>query len=192
MTNNIQGNSHHSISWFFNRHSTSQKGMAWYISSDEREEQTTKNTLPSKTLLQIWRRNQKLSRQTKVKIIQHHQTNFITNVKGTSLGRKHKRRKRPTENKHKTTKKMVTRSSVQSLSRVWLFVTPWITAHQASLSITNSWSSLKLMSIESVMPSSHLILCCPLLLLPPIPPSISLFQWVNSSNQVAKVLEFQL
>ena len=62
-------------------------------------------------------------------------------------------------------------SSVQLLSRVRLFVTPWITARQASLSI-NSWSLPKLMSIESVMPSSHLILCCPLLLLPPIPPSI--------------------
>ena len=66
-------------------------------------------------------------------------------------------------------------SSVQSLSCVWLFVTPWITAHQASLSITNSRSLLKLMSIKSVMPSSHLILCCPLLLLPPIPPSIRVF-----------------
>ena len=63
-------------------------------------------------------------------------------------------------------------SSVQSLSRVWLFATPWISAHQASLSITNSWSSLKLMSIELVMPSSHLILSRPLLLLPQIPPSI--------------------
>ena len=66
-------------------------------------------------------------------------------------------------------------SSVQSLSCVWLFVAPWIAARQASLSITNSWSSLKLMSIESVMPSSYLILCCPLLLLPPIPPSIMVF-----------------
>ena len=66
-------------------------------------------------------------------------------------------------------------SSVQLLSRVRLFVTPWITAHQASLSITNSWSLLKLMSTESVMPSSHLILCRPLLLLPPIPPSIRVF-----------------
>ena len=66
-------------------------------------------------------------------------------------------------------------SSVQSLSRVWLFATPWITARQASLSLTNSWSSLKLTSIESVMPSSHLILCRPLLLLPPIPPSIRVF-----------------
>ena len=65
--------------------------------------------------------------------------------------------------------------SNQSLSRVWLFATPWITAHQASLSITNSRSSLKLMSIESVMPSSHLILRRPLLLLPPIPPSIRVF-----------------
>ena len=66
-------------------------------------------------------------------------------------------------------------SSVQSLSRVQLFATPWITARQASLIITNSQSSLKLMSIESVMPSSHLILCHPPLLLPPIPPSIRVF-----------------
>ena len=60
--------------------------------------------------------------------------------------------------------------SVQSLSRVQLFVMPWIAARKASLSITNSWSSLKLTSIESVMPSSHLMLCRPLFLLPPIPP----------------------
>ena len=66
-------------------------------------------------------------------------------------------------------------SSVQSLSRIQLFATPWITAHQASLSITNSQSSPKLMSIESVMPSSHLILCRPLFLLPPIPPNIRVF-----------------
>ena len=67
-------------------------------------------------------------------------------------------------------------SSVQfSRCRVWLFSTPWIAAHQASLSITNSRSSLKLTSIESVMPSSHLILCRPLFLLPPIPPSIRVF-----------------
>ena len=66
-------------------------------------------------------------------------------------------------------------SSVQSLSRVQLFATPWITACQASLSITNSRSSLKFMSIESVMPSSHLILYRTLLLLPPIPPSIRSF-----------------
>ena len=66
-------------------------------------------------------------------------------------------------------------SSVQSLSRVWLFATPWIAARQASLSITNSRSLPKLMSIESVMPSSHLILCHPLLLLSPILPSIRVF-----------------
>ena len=66
-------------------------------------------------------------------------------------------------------------SSVQSLSRVRLFVTPWIAARQASLSITNSKSSLRLTSIESVMPSSHLILCHPLFLLLPIPPSIRVF-----------------
>ena len=66
-------------------------------------------------------------------------------------------------------------SSFQLLSRVWLLATPWIAACQASLSITNSWSLPKLMSIESVMPSSHLILCHTLLLLPPIPPSIRVF-----------------
>ena len=66
-------------------------------------------------------------------------------------------------------------SSVQSISLVWLFATPWTAAHQASLSFANSQSLLKLMSIESVMPSNHLILCRPLLLLPPIPPSIRVF-----------------
>jgi len=66
-------------------------------------------------------------------------------------------------------------SSVQLLSRVQLFVTLWTAARQASLSITNSWSSPKLMSIESVMPSNHLILCCPLFLLPSIFPSIRVF-----------------
>ena len=66
-------------------------------------------------------------------------------------------------------------SSVQSLSRVWLFVTPWTTARQASLSITNSQSLPKLMSIESMMPSNHLILCRPLLLLLSIYPSIRVF-----------------
>ena len=66
-------------------------------------------------------------------------------------------------------------SSVQLLSCVWLFVTPWTTACQASLSITNSWSLPKLKSIESVMPSNHLILCCPLLLLPCFFPSIGVF-----------------
>ena len=66
-------------------------------------------------------------------------------------------------------------SSIQSLSHVWLFVTPWTATHQASLSITNSQSLLKLKSIESVMPSNHLILCRPLLLLPSIFPSIRVF-----------------
>ena len=66
-------------------------------------------------------------------------------------------------------------SSVESLSRVWLFVTPWTAARQASLSITNSWSLLRLMSIESVMPSSHLIRSPPLFLLPSIFPSIRIF-----------------
>ena len=78
-------------------------------------------------------------------------------------------------------------SSVQSLSHVQLFVTPWTAGCQASLAITNSWNLPKLMSIELVMPSSYLILCCPLLLLPSIFPS----QWAGSLHQVAKVLELQ-
>ena len=86
-------------------------------------------------------------------------------------------------------------SSVQSLSRVWLFATPWIAARQASLSITNSRSSLRLTTIESVMPSSHLILGRPLLLLPPIPPSIrvfpmsQLFAWGGQSTGVTNTRE---
>ena len=84
-------------------------------------------------------------------------------------------------------------SSVQSLSHVRLFATPWIAARQASLSITNSQSLPKLMSNESVMPSSHLILCHPLLLLPPIPPSIRVLSSESTLRmKVAKVLEFQL
>ena len=99
-------------------------------------------------------------------------------------------------------------SSVQSLSHVWLFMTPWTTAHQASLSTTNSWSSPKPMSIESVMPSNHLILCHPLLL-PPIFPSIrvisneSLFpiRWpkywsfsfnINPSNKHPGLISFRM
>ena len=79
------------------------------------------------------------------------------------------------ERRFSNLKALVLSSSVQSLSRVQLFVTPWIAACQASLSITNSRSSPRLTSIESVMPSSHLILCCPLLRLPQIPPSIRVF-----------------
>jgi len=74
-------------------------------------------------------------------------------------------------------------SSVQSLSHVWLFATPWTAARQASLSITNSQSLLKLMSIESVTPSNHLILCHPLILLPSILPSIRVF----SSESVLRI-----
>ena len=87
-------------------------------------------------------------------------------------------------------------SSVQSLSHVWLFATPWIAARQASLSITNSRSSLKLTSIELVLPSSHLILCRPLLLLPPLPPTIrmfpmsQLFAWGGQSTRVSALALF--
>ena len=86
----------------------------------------------------------------------------------------------------------ITISSVQLLSCVWLFAIPLTAAHQASLSITNSWSLLKLMSIESVMPSSHLILCRPLLLPPSIFPSIRGFflmsQFFTSGGQSIGVL----
>ena len=100
-------------------------------------------------------------------------------------------------------------SSVQSLSRVWLFVTPWTAAHQASLSITNSWSLLRLMSIELVMPSNHLILCRPLLLIPSIFSSIRVFsnelvlliRWpkywsfsfsINPSNEYSGLISFRM
>ena len=100
-------------------------------------------------------------------------------------------------------------SSVQSLSHVWLFVTPWTAAHHASLSITNSWSLLKLISIELVMPSSHFLLCHPLLLLPPNPPSIRVFsnkstlhmRWpkywsfsfsISSSNEHPGLISFRM
>ena len=91
-----------------------------------------------------------------------------------------------------------------SLSRASLFVTPWTAARQASLSITNSWSLPKPIPIESVIPSNHFILCCPLLLLPSIFPSIRVFlfvclfvclfflQLVSSSYQGAKIMEAQL
>ena len=100
----------------------------------------------------------------------------------------------------------VTYYLVQSLSRVQLFATPWMAARQASLSITNSWSPSKPMSIESVMPSNHLILCCPLLL-PSIFPSIRVFskesalhiRWpkywsfsfnISSSNEHPRLISF--
>ena len=86
----------------------------------------------------------------------------------------------------------LTFSSVQLLSHVSLLAIQWTASCQASLCIANSWSLLKLMSIESVMSSNHLILCCPLFLLPSIFPSIRVFSRVSFLHQVAKVLEFQL
>ena len=99
--------------------------------------------------------------------------------------------------------------SVQLLSHVRLFATPWTPAHQASLSITNSWSLLKLMSIESVIPSNHLVLCRPLFLLPSIFPSIRVFssEWVlhirwpkywnfsfsiSPSNKYSRLISFRI
>ena len=81
------------------------------------------------------------------------------------------------------TLKQLNSQSVQPLSHVQLFATPWTAAYQASLSLTNSWSLCKFMSIESVMPSNHLILCCPLLLLLSIFPSTKIF----SSESAVKV-----
>ena len=100
-------------------------------------------------------------------------------------------------------------SSVQSLSHVQLLATPWTAAHKASLSIANSWDLLKLMSIESVMPSNHLILCCPLLLLPSVFPSNRIFshksllciRWpkywrfsfsISPSNEYAGLMSFRI
>ena len=100
-------------------------------------------------------------------------------------------------------------SSVQSLSSVQLSATPWTVARQASLSITNSWSLLKLLSIELVMPSNHLIFCCPLLLLPSIFPSIRVLssesalciRWpkywsfcfnISPSNEYSGLISFQM
>ena len=100
-------------------------------------------------------------------------------------------------------------SSVQLLSRVWLFATPWTAARQASLSITNEWSLLKSMSIELVMPSNHRILCRPLLLLPSIFPSIRVFpndsafpiMWpkywnfsfsISPSNEYSRLISFRM
>ena len=112
----------------------------------------------------------KFSREAKVKRIQHHQTSFTTTAKGISLGRKHKRR-RPTESKPQLSVSI----SVQLFSHVQLFAAPLPAAHQALLSFTISQSFLKLISIESVMPFNYLILCCPLILLPSILPSIRVF-----------------
>ena len=100
-TNNIQGNSHKVNSWFLSRNSTSQKGGARYIYSDEREEPTTKTTVPGKDLIQIRWRNQKPYRQAKAKRIQHHQIRSTTNPKGTSLSgnkREEKDLQKQTEN----------------------------------------------------------------------------------------------
>ena len=74
------------ISWFLSRNSADQKGVAWYIKSDDREEPTAKNSLPSKVLIQIQWRNQKLYRGAKAERIQHDKTSFATNTKGTPLG----------------------------------------------------------------------------------------------------------
>ena len=99
---------------------------------------------------------------------------------------------------------LILSGSVQSLSHIWLFDTPWTAAYQASLSITNSWTLLKLMSIKLVMPSNHLILCCSLLLLPSVFPSIRVFSnesvlciryWsfsISPSNEYSGLISFRI
>ena len=90
-TNNTQEDPHKDNSWSFNRNSSGQKGMAGHIESDEREKPTTQITVPSKELIQIWRRHQKLYRQAKTERIQHHQSSSSTNDRGSSLDRKHRK-----------------------------------------------------------------------------------------------------
>ena len=116
MTNSIQGNSHQAISWFLNRNSTSQKGMAGYIQSDENKGPTTKNNLLSKTLFRFDGEIKSFTDKQKLKRIHYHQTSFTTNAKGTSLDRKHKRRKRPTQNTPTTIKKMVIGSYISIIT----------------------------------------------------------------------------
>ena len=102
---------------------------------------------------------------------------------------------------------LILSGSVQSLSHIWLFDTPWTAAYQASLSITNSWTLLKLMSIKLVMPSNHLILCCSLLLLPSVFPSARVFfnesflhiRWpkywsfsISPSNEYSGLISFRI
>ena len=87
---------------------------------------------------------------------------------------------------------LVYSDTVQALTHVWLFATPWTAALQSSLSITNSWSLHKVMSIQLAMPSNHLILCWPFSPCFQSFPASGLFQWVSSSHPVAKVLKFQL
>ena len=110
----------------------------------------------------------------------------------------------PVSVKHRMRTLLWSLSSVQSFSRVQLFVTPWTAARQASLSITNSQSLLKLMSIELVMPSNHLILCHPFLLLPSIFPSIRIFSnasvlhirwpkyWIFSFGKYSGLISFRM
>jgi len=93
---------------------------------------------------------------------------------------------------HPTISFYVTFSSVQSFSHVWLFATPWTAACQASLSITNAWSLLKLISTKSVMPSNHLILSSPSTPAFNLSQHQGLSKWVSSLPQMTKVLEFQL
>ena len=151
--------------------------------------------LYSARLLQIWWRNQKLFRQAKVKRIQHNQTSITTNAKGTSLGRKHKRRKSTTKNKPKTINKMVTGSSLQfssSLSHVRLLATPWIAARRppcpsptpgaySDSCLLSQWCHPAISS--SVIPFSSCLQSFPV---------SGSFQMSQFLQQVAKVLEFQL
>ena len=161
--------------------------LKWWKGRNYNQEYSTQQDSPTDMM-----EKSKDFQTAKVKIIQHHQTSFKTNAKGNFLGKKCKRRKRPTENKQKTIKTDSNQFSA-ILSHVQLFATPWIAARQASLSITNSRSSprLNVHQVSDAIQPSHPLSS-------PSPPALnpsqhqSLFQWVNSSHEVAKALEFQL
>ena len=130
--------------------------------------------IPSKTLLQIWWRNWKFSRQANIKRIQHHQNSFTANAKGTSLGRKHSRRKRRKENKPKKIKKTVIvpwNVKVKLLSRIRLFATPWSGAYQVPPSMGFSrqgyWSGVPFPSPNSIIHIDNYLEC----------------RWVKCTNQ---------
>ena len=114
MTNYIEVNSHQSISWFLNRNSTRE----WYDIFKAMKVKKLKPRIlhPARLLFKTWWRNQKLSRQAKVQRIQHHQTSFTINAKGTSAARKFKRRKRLSQNKSKAIKKMVIGSYISVIT----------------------------------------------------------------------------
>ena len=146
MTNSMIENPYRVISWFLNRNSTNQKGMAWIFKVMKGKILQQSLLYPTR-LIQVYQRNQKVSRQAKIKKIKHRKTSFTTNTKGTSLGRHTRER----NDLYKTNPKQLRKwfiIVVQLLTHVQLFATPWTAAHQASLSFTIYQILLKLMYIE--------------------------------------------